>query len=167
MEKTLKFLADSYSTAKTGQPNPRLLEKLKVSCYGSTSPLNSVAMVNCSNGQLIVVPFDKTLLSAIEKSIIKSNLGLNPQKNSNNISVPIPTISGEQRKKLVSFFKVQAEEQKVALRNIRKKARIQVKDQETSKDEIKKINAKIDQLTKQFSKKLDDIYDKKAKEILK
>src|SRR5262245_20566176 len=123
MLKSIDTLKAELSKVRTGRANPGLLDHIKVSCYGSDSPLNQIASVTAESARVLIVkPWDKTILPAVEKAIMSSDLGLNPATSGHVIRVPMPALNEERRKELVKVVRDEAENARVAVRNIRRDA---------------------------------------------
>lgn len=171
MEKSLEHFQHEMSTIRTGRATPTLLDVVRVEYYGTKMPINQLGTVSAPEPRLLVIqPWDKGAISAIEKAIRESDLGLNPSNDGNLIRVPIPELSQERRQNLLKVVKKMAEEARVAIRNIRRDANDTLKkmekNHEISEDEKSVGEEEIDKLTKEFIKKIDDLLAVKEKEIL-
>ncbi len=171
MEKSIKSLQTDLQKMRTGRASPALLDDVRVESYGSQMPLSKVATVATPEPRLITVnPFDKSLLSAIEKSILISGLGLTPNSDGKVIRIPIPALSEERRKDIVKQVKKAGEEGKVAVRHHRQEANTSSKqsqkDKGWSEDQVKKANDEVQKLTDTYIKKVDELCAAKEKEIL-
>jgi len=169
--RVMKALQQNLLKVRTGRANLGVLDGIRVEFYGSLTPLNQVGTLKVADPRLISVqPWDKTLLSAIEKAIASSDLGLNPSNDGNIIRIPIPALTGERRRELVKIVKRQGEEAKIALRNERRTAndaaKALQKDGEISEDLYHNGLAKIQENTDEAVKKIDDIMTDKIKEIM-
>ena len=170
MLQSVEVLKKDYSTMRTSRATPSLLARITVNQYGSEVPLQHVASVSAPDPkQLVIQPWDKSVLSEIEKAILKSDLGLNPQNDGNLIRLPIPPLTEERRNDLVKTAKKKAEEYKVTLRNIRRDAndtlKAMQKKSEITEDECKKALDKIQKLTDEQIKSIDTIFTSKENEI--
>ncbi len=170
MLQSIEVLKKDYSTMRTSRATPSLLARITVNQYGSEVPLQHVASVSAPDPkQLVIQPWDKSVLSEIEKAILKSDLGLNPQNDGNLIRLPIPPLTEERRNDLVKTAKKKAEEYKVTLRNIRRDAndtlKAMQKKSEITEDECKKALDKIQKLTDEQIKSIDTIFTSKENEI--
>lgn len=135
LEKTVNVLKEEYSAIRAGRANPHILDKLQVEAYGGMSPLNQLGNVSALDARCLVIsPWDKSLLKAIEKAILQSNLGLNPSNDGNVIRLVFPELTGERRKELVKQAKKMGEEAKVAVRNSRRDAMDTIKKMKTAKE---------------------------------
>lgn len=171
MEKTIVALEDELSRLRAGRAHPSLLDGVMVDYYGSKVPLTQVANVHVESALMLTVkPWEKKLTPTIEKAIRSSDLGLNPVSATEMIRVPLPPLSEERRKELIKKVKVGCEEGKVAVRNIRRDALQETKDllkkKQISEDEERGMEEKIQKLTDQFAKNIDDILAKKEKDLL-
>lgn len=171
MNKVTEILRKDYSSLRAGRANPALLDKVMVDYYGTPTPVNQTANISCPEPRLIVVqPWDKSLISAIEKAILKSDLGLNPNNDGSVIRLAIPQLTEERRRELVKTCSKKAEDAKVAVRNIRRDVNDSIKDlekaKEASEDECKKALENAQKLTDRFVKTLDEIFEQKEKDIM-
>jgi ribosome recycling factor len=171
MQKTIDTLKKDLSRIRTGRASPALLDGLTVDYYGSPMPINQVANISIPDARLIVIqPWEKSMISPIEKAIQASDLGLNPQSDGNLLRLPIPALSEERRLELFKTCKKTGEESKVAIRNVRRDANEKLKkaekDKEVTQDEAKKGNDEIQKLTDKHIKLVDDTLIAKEKEIM-
>ncbi|MFW6365474.1 MAG: ribosome recycling factor [Spirochaetota bacterium] len=171
MEKSVKSLEKDFIGIRTGRANPALLDSVSVEAYGSTMPINQVATVSCPEPRLIMVqPFDKNNLSAIEKGILKADLSLNPSSDGNVIRIQIPELTEERRKELVKFARQKAEDAKIAVRNIRRDSNDLIKELEKSKeiseDDSKREQDAVQKITDKYIEKISNLVANKEKEIL-
>lgn len=171
MQKSIKSLEDELSKLRAGRANPALLEGIMISYYGNDTPLSQVATIGVEGALMLTVkPWEKHLVTDIEKAILKSDLGLNPSTSGDLIRVPLPPLSEERRRELIKRVKQEGENAKVAVRNIRRDANSTVKDllkeKEISEDEERKSEEVIQKLTDKFVKDIDDILARKEKDLL-
>jgi ribosome recycling factor len=171
MQKTIDTLKKDLSRIRTGRASPALLDGLTVDYYGSPMPINQVANISIPDARLIVIqPWEKSMISPIEKVIQASELGLNPQSDGNLLRLPIPPLSEERRAELFKTCKKTGEESKVAIRNVRRDANEKLKKAEKDKlvtqDEAKKGNDEIQKLTDKYIKLVDETLIAKEKEIM-
>lgn len=171
MEKALDSFKKDLIRIRTGRASAALLEGIMVDYYGTPMPINQVANITVPEARLILIqPWEKTMLSPIEKAIQTSDLGLNPQNDGNLIRLPIPTLNEDRRKELFKHCKKLSEESKVAIRNLRRDSNEKVKkaskDKQITQDEEKKILDEIQKLTDKFIKLVDDQLAAKEKEIM-
>ncbi|HEY6468535.1 MAG TPA: ribosome recycling factor [Candidatus Dormibacteraeota bacterium] len=171
MEKSVEALHRDLMTIRTGRASPALLERLHVDYYGAQTPLQSLAGISVPEASLLVIaPYDRSSLGAIEKAIQKSDLGLNPSNDGQVIRVAIPQLTEERRKDLVKVIHRKAEESRVAVRNIRRDEvdhlRRVEKDGHVSKDEVATKLIEVQKITDQFIARIDDAAQRKETEIL-
>lgn len=171
MEKSVEALHRDLMTIRTGRASPALLERLHVDYYGAQTPLQSLAGISVPEASLLVIaPYDRSSLGAIEKAIQKSDLGLNPSNDGQVIRVAIPQLTEERRKELVKVIHRKAEESRVAVRNIRRDEvdhlRRVEKDGHVSKDEVATKLIEVQKITDQFIARIDDATQRKETEIL-
>jgi ribosome recycling factor len=171
MEKTLATLAHELAKVRTGRASTSLLDEIRVDYYGTLTPLNQMATLGVPEPRLITIsPWDASIISAIEKAISASELGLTPSNDGKVIRVPVPALTEERRKDLVKVIKKYGEEARIALRHVRREAMDELKELEKNKtiteDEHKHFNAEVQKLTDGFVKKVDDSLEHKEKEIM-
>ena len=171
MRNAIDAVKREFSKLRAGKATPALLEGVRVEAYGQTSPLNQVGTVGAPEPRLLVVqPWDKTLIAAIERAIRSSNLGLNPSNDGQVVRVPIPALTEERRNELVKIAKHHAEEGRVAIRNARRDAndalKKGLKDGKLTEDEEKRGHTKVQDLTDKSVKEIDGVLAAKEKEIL-
>ncbi|NYV28067.1 ribosome recycling factor [Streptobacillus felis] len=171
MEKTLESTKTRFSHVRAGRANVSMVDGVTVDYYGQISPLNQVGSVTAPEPRLLVIdPWDKSLIPAIEKAILAANLGFNPSNDGRIIRLVVPELTEERRKEYVKVVRKEAEEGKVAARNIRKdynnKVRKMEKDSEITEDDLKHVEDKIQKLTDECIKHIDELLAKKEKELL-
>ena len=167
MELSVQHLEKELLNIRAGKANPIMLNSVFVEYYGTPTPLSQVANINTPDGRtLSIQPWEKSLLAEIEKGILQANLGFNPMNNGESLIINIPPLTEERRKDLVKLAKVETENAKVSIRNSRKEANNDIKKTDSSTDLQKNAEIDIQELTNQFIKKVDDIFDVKEKEIL-
>jgi ribosome recycling factor len=171
MEKSLALLADQLRGVRTGRANVGLVESIRVDYYGSPTPLKQLANLSTPEPQQILIrPFDQTVIGDIVKAIQASDIGLTPNSDNKVIRLNVPSLSVEQRKKLVSRVKDLSEEARIAIRNIRRDANKQADQEQTEKilteDELETCKEETQSLTKRFETKVNDMAEKKSAEIL-
>ena len=171
MEKTSEALKREYSTLRAGRATPALLDKIQVEYYGAMTPLNQMANISAPESRMLVVqPWDKSAMKAIEKAILASDLGLNPNNDGSIIRIAIPQLTEERRKELVKVVKKKDEEAKVAIRNIRRELNNDIKalekDKSVSEDDAARGLDDAQKLTEKWIKKLDEITKNKEAEIM-
>jgi ribosome recycling factor len=171
MQKSIKAIAHELAMVRTGRANPALLDRVNVEAYGALMPLNQVATVNISDASTILIrPFDKGNLGAIEKAIQKSDLGLTPHSDGQMLRLNIPPLTQERRKEMVKMIKHMVEEGKVQLRNIRResidKVRKMEKAGDVNEDSADNAQERIQKMTDSGTDELDKIFKKKEEEII-
>ena len=170
MEKTLKGFENELTTIRAGRANPHILDKITVDYYGTPTPLQQVANVTVPEARMIQIqPWESSLIKGIEKAILTSDLGLNPNNDGKIIRLVLPELTEERRKELVKDVKKKGEGAKVAVRNIRRDANDSFKKlakQDVSEDEIKDLETAVQKLTDKYIKDVDAAVDAKSKEIL-
>ncbi len=170
MEKAINHLEVQLTKIRAGKANPAIFESVMVDYYGSMVPISQTANVNTQDARTIIIqPWEKSLLTPIEKAIQMANLGLNPQNDGVIIRISIPPLTEERRKELVKTAKSEGEEAKVGIRNSRKEAMENVKKLQKNglpEDEAKDAETKIQQLTDQYVQKTDKHIEQKEKEIM-
>lgn len=171
MDKALQHLKSSLAGIRTGRANPGLVDSLRVEVYGSQMPIKQLASIGAPEPQQIVIrPFDTGTIKDIEKAIIASGLGFNPQSDGRLIRINIPPLSAETRRKLVARVKELAEEAKVSIRNVRRdanKAADQAeKDKVVSEDERDQLKEQIQELTKGYETKAGDMAKARETEVM-
>ena len=171
MKKTIDSLKDSFNTIRTGRANAAIFDKVRVDYYGTKSPLNQVATIAIPEARsVIITPFDKSLISEIEKAIQVADLGLNPSNDGKVIRIQIPALTADRRKELVKQAKTVAENSRTAIRNIRRDGNDELKKQQKdgtlTEDGLKTETDKLQKLTDKYIEEINKIYDSKEKDIL-
>ena len=171
MNKAINVLKSDFDKIRTGRAHPSILDQISVDYYGTMTPINQVASVTVLDSQtLSVVPWEKNLISSIERAILESNIGLNPTSVGDLIKVPMPPLSQERRRELVKLVKGFAEDCKVSIRNIRREAndasKKKLKEKEISSDEDKRFQEEIQKLTNANIKNVDSYLSVKEQEIM-
>ncbi|MDT4331732.1 ribosome recycling factor [Methylomonas sp. MED-D] len=171
MVKSIEALQKAFSKIRTGRAHPSLLDQISVSYYGSESPLSQVANVTVEDARTLkVVPWEKSMVGAIEKAILSSGLGLNPATQGTVIRLPLPALTEERRRDLVKIVKNEAEQGRVAIRNIRRDANAAVKDalkeKLISEDDARQAEDKIQKLTDQYIKEVEKHLEEKEADLL-
>ena len=165
MNKSLEALHNQYGSIRAGRANPHVLDKLKVDYYGTPTPLQQVGNISVPEARMIVIqPWEKSLLKAIEKAILTSDLGINPTNDGTCIRLVFPELTEERRKELAKDVKKKGEGAKVAIRNIRRDANDTFK--KISEDDQKSAEEKIQKLTDKMIEKVDKAVEVKTKEIM-
>ena len=171
MKKSVEHFTKDLASLRAGRANPAMVEKIVVDYYGEPTPLNQLANITVPEARLLVIqPWDKGSIGNIEKAIMKSDLGVNPNNDGNVVRIAIPQLTEERRKDLVKVIKKRAEEARVAVRNIRREGNDMLKSSEKEKliseDENKKGMDDIQKLTDKFIKDIDAIMQAKEKDIM-
>lgn len=171
MEKSISALKSQLSKIRTGRAHPSLLDGIMVPYYGADTPLKQLANVVAEDSRtLALTVFDKSVAGAVEKAIMQSDLGLNPMSAGTAIRIPMPPLTEERRKDLIKVVRAEAEQGRVAVRNIRRDANSDIKDllkeKELSEDESRKGEETIQKLTDEFIKQIDAILQDKEKELM-
>jgi ribosome recycling factor len=171
MEKTLHDLQKDLAKIRTGRANTQLIESVMVDYYGSMTPLKALATLSAPEARLMVVqPFDPIAMNEIERAIQKSDLGISPVSDGKVLRLPIPELTGDRRKAIIKSMKGTGEDHKVAVRNARRDAinmlKQMEKDGDVTEDESRKGQTKVQELTDEFTKKVDQMMAAKEAEIL-
>lgn len=171
MKKTISVYRENLQNIRAGRANPALLDKVLVSYYGTMTPINQMATISVPEARLLTIqPWDASTIGEIEKSLMKSDLGITPSNDGKIIRLPFPALTEERRKDLVKQVKKSGEETKVAVRNSRRDAMDTIKkmekSSEISEDELKKGEDEIQKLTDKYIKEVDNVSESKEKELL-
>jgi ribosome recycling factor len=168
MEQAAEHVSSEFATVRTGRANPQILNRITIDYYGTSTPLQQLASFSVPEPRLLVVqPFDKTSLAAIEKAIRASDLGLNPSNDGNLIRLSFPPPTEERRRELIKMVRHMAEEGRVAVRNVRRHSKddIEALKHEVSDDEIRRGEKGLQDLTDQFVHKIDGLLTHKENEL--
>ncbi len=171
MEKTVNALKDEFNSIRTGRASASIFDKVRVDYYGTPTPLNQVGTISVPEARTIVIsPFDKSTIGAIEKAIQAAGLGLNPNNDGKVIRVSIPPLTADRRKELVKQAKTTAENYRTTIRNVRRDGNDELKKQqkagEITEDQLKSETEKLQKLTDKYIEEINKIYDTKEKEIM-
>lgn len=171
MEKTISVYENNLAEIRAGRANPAILNKIKVDYYGVPTPISQVAGISVPEARLIVIqPWDTSILKEIEKEILKSDIGINPNNDGKVIRLSFPELNEERRKEIVKNIKKIAEEAKVAIRAIRRDGieefKKKQKDSEITEDELKMAEDEIQKITDKNIAEIDNLLEKKEKEIM-
>ena len=171
MQKSVASLESAFNKIRTGRAHPSLLDDIVVSYYGVDTPLNQLANVTVEEGRsLIVNPWEKSMIGEVEKAIMKSDLGLNPSNNGESIRVPMPPLTEETRRVYTKQAKNEAENARVAIRNIRRDANSDLKElekeKEISEDELRRAEEQIQKLTDKYVEAVEKSFASKEKDLL-
>jgi ribosome recycling factor len=171
MQKTVESLRIDMTKIRTGRANAGLLDHVCVDYYGTPTPINQVANITSSDARtLTVTPWEKTMMTAIEKAILTSDLGLNPSNSGTAIRVPMPPLSEERRKEMIRIVRGEAEQSRVSIRNIRRDAnhhlKENVKAKEISEDDERRASDIVQKLTDQYIAEIERVLAEKEKELM-
>jgi len=171
MAKTIDVLKKEFTRIRTGRASTSLLDGIKVDCYDTQMPLDQVASISIPESRLITIkPWDQSIIGEIEKSILKSELGLTPMNDGKIIRIPIPPLTEERRKELAKLARKMAEDGKISIRNHRREANEFLKElkqeKEISEDEMYKGQDEVQKVTDEFIKNIDEVTSEKEKEIM-
>lgn len=171
MGKTVSVLGSEYGALKAGRANAAVLDKVKVDYYGTPTPVNQMAAVSVAEARILTIqPWDTSTIQAIEKAILASEIGINPQNDGRIIRLVFPQLTEERRKDLCKDVKKMAEDSRIAIRSIRRdgidKAKKMQKDSEITEDDLKTAEKKIQDLTDKYIKEIDKAAEAKEKDIM-
>ena len=171
MQKTVDVVVSDFASVRAGRANAGVLDRIAVEYYGTETPIHQVASISTPDPRTLVIqPWDATLLKAIEKAILISELGINPQNDGRVIRLVFPQLTEERRKELTKQVRKYAEDSKVAIRNIRRDAvdsfKKQQKKSEITEDDLKKAEKDIQEMTDKYINKIDDLCAAKVKELM-
>ncbi|HMP78632.1 MAG TPA: ribosome recycling factor [Pirellulaceae bacterium] len=171
MEKAIEILKKNLAGIRTGRAHPGLVDSLRVDVYGSPTPIKQIASVGAPEpNQIVIRPYDPSTIKDIEKAIVASDLGFNPQNDGRLVRINIPALSTEVRKKMVSRIKELAEEAKVSIRNVRrdgnKAADQSEKDKVCSEDERDQVKEEVQELTKKYEDKVSELAKSREAEVM-
>ena len=171
MEKSINAMMHEFASIRAGRANPHVLDKIKVDYYGTPTPIQQVGNISVPEARMIVIqPWEKSLIKAIEKAIQASDLGINPSNDGSVIRLVFPELTEDRRKELAKDVKKKGEAAKVAVRNIRRDAneafKKQEKNNEISEDDLKDATEQIQKITDKAIEKIDKAVENKTKEIL-
>ena len=171
MEKTISVFSEKLAEVRAGRANPAILNKVRIDYYGTQTPINQVAAISVPEARLIVIqPWDASVLKEIEKAILASDIGINPNNDGKVIRLAFPELNEERRKELVKDIKKMGEDTKVAIRNVRREgidtAKLLQKNGEMTEDELKHSENEIQKMTDKYIDEVDKVLEKKEKEIM-
>ncbi len=169
MDGVIERFKENLTTIRTGMANASMLDRVEVDYYGSPTALREIASITVSEGRTLVIkPYDPSSLKNIEKACLAANLGITPQNDGTVIRLQVPQLTGETRKEMTKKVGKYAEEAKVSVRNIRRDANSEIKKDKTMDEDVQKdAQNEIQKLTDKFIKQIDELADKKNKEVLK
>lgn len=170
MEHSIAHLEKELTKIRAGKASPQMLDSVKIDYYGNPVPISQIANISTPDAKTITIqPWEKNMISPIEKAILAANLGFNPQNDGTLVRIPVPPLTEERRKELVKKVKAEGENAKVAIRNIRKNANEKSKKFEKDgvpEDEIKKMETEVQKMTDNFIQQVDKIIAAKEKDIM-
>ena len=171
MEKAIASLNNDFAAIRAGRANPAILDKVTIEYYGVATPITQVGTISVPEARTIIIqPWDITILSDIEKAILKSDIGINPNNDGKCIRLNFPPLTEERRKELAKGISKRGEEAKVVVRGIRRDSlegfKKQKKDGEITEDDLKDLETKVQKLTDRFVKEIDELVAAKEKEIM-
>ena len=171
MDKTISVFSEKLAEVRAGRANPAILNKVKIDYYGTQTPINQVAAISVPEARLIVIqPWDASILKEIERAILASDIGINPNNDGKVIRLAFPELNEERRKELVKDIRKMGEEAKVAVRNVRRegidKAKQEQKDGEMTEDDLKHAENEIQKMTDKYIEEVDKVLEKKEKEVM-
>ncbi|MCI9050139.1 MAG: ribosome recycling factor [Coprobacillus sp.] len=167
MNKTIDSFKGELSTVRAGRANPNMLDRVMVDYWGTPTPVNQTSGISVVEGrQLVIKPYDRSILKDIERAIFEANLGLTPQNDGEIIRITVPPLTEERRKEYVKQVKKYAEDAKVAIRNIRRSSNDEAQKADLPEDQEKQAKEKIQKLTDEFVKKIDQLTKEKEEELL-
>lgn len=167
MDEAILHLEKQLLNIRAGKATPAMLGSVRVDYYGSQTPLNQVANINTPDARTLTIqPFEKNMITAIEKGIMLANLGFNPMNNGDSVIINVPPLTEERRRELAKQAKAEAEDAKIGVRNDRKNANQEIKKLDISEDLKKSAEADIQELTDTYIEKIEKIYAVKEKEIM-
>jgi len=171
MQKSIEAFESNISSIRTGRASPSLLNRVNVSYYGSSTPLNQLANVSSPDARtLVITPFDKSAIADIEKAILEADLGLNPNNRGDAVYITVPALNDERRRDLVKQVKNLAEEARVAVRNIRRDANDELKEMEKealiSEDDLRNGESEVQKVTDEFIRLVDQRVKAKEEDIM-
>ncbi len=171
MEKSLEWLRTELHSIRAGRATPAMIDNIRVDYYGTQTPLNQIASISAPQPDLLVVqPWDRSALEAVEKSIQTANMGLNPSNDGQMIRIPVPPLSEERRRELVKSARSRGEEAKIAIRNIRREIKDRIKkvcDAESISEDMRyEGEERLQEITDEFTASVDQMLDRKEAEIM-
>ena len=167
MENTITSLENKFTNVRAGRANPNMLDGITVEYYGTQTPLKQLANISIPEArQLMIKPFDKSILGGIEKAIFEANLGVTPNNNGECVFLVIPPLTEDRRKELVKQVKSLAEEGRIALRNIRQDANTQIKNLKLPEDVEKSGNEEVQELINKYNKVIDEKLKEKENDLM-
>lgn len=169
MDQAVEHVSSEFATVRTGRANSAILSRITVDYYGAQTPLQQLASVAVPEPQmLLITPYDKSVIGEIERTLQASDLGLNPNSDGNVIRLAFPPLNEERRRELIKVVKHMAEEGRIAIRNVRRHSKddIEALDGEVSEDDIRRGEAKLQEITDKHTARIDDLLEHKEAELL-
>ncbi|HEY2674019.1 MAG TPA: ribosome recycling factor [Rugosimonospora sp.] len=171
MERAIEFAKEEFATIRTGRATPAMFAKIIIDYYGSPTPLPQMASIGVPEPRMAIIkPYDNGQLHAMEKAIRDSDLGVNPNNEGNQLRIVLPQMTEERRREMIKVARHKGEEAKVAVRNVRRKAKEEldriVKDGEAGEDEVRRAEKELDDLTHRYTSSIDEIVRHKESELL-
>lgn len=167
MKSAIEYLKETYGEIRAGRANPRILDKVNVMYYGTSTPINQVASISVPEAkQILIKPWDRNVIKDVERALIEADLGILPQNDGQNIRLIFPDLTGERRKEIAKDLKEYAEEAKISIRNVRRDALDAVKKEELPEDDERREEIRVQDLTDKYTKLIDEIYKEKESEIM-
>lgn len=167
MKSAIEYLKETYGEIRAGRANPRILDKVNVMYYGTSTPINQVASISVPEAkQILIKPWDRNVIKDVERALIEADLGIIPQNDGQNIRLIFPDLTGERRKEIAKDLKEYAEEAKISIRNIRREALDAVKLEELPEDDERREETRVQDLTDKYTKQIDEVYKEKEREIM-
>ncbi len=170
MEKSIDNLKSEYSSIRAGRANPHILDKIRVDYYGTPTPVQQVGNVSVPEARVLMIkPYDKSMIKAVEKALLVSDIGINPSNDGTSIRLVFPELTEERRKQLGKDVKKKGEECKVAIRNIRREGNEEFKKlakEDVSEDVVSDLQDELQKITDKFIKKVDETAAEKEKELM-
>ncbi len=167
MDQAVQHTIGEFGGVRTGRANPGLLSRITVEYYGTQTPLQQLAGFTVPEARMLIVqPFDKTSIPAIERAIQKADLGLNPSNDGNIIRLAFPALTEERRRELIKVVRSLAEEGRIAIRNVRRHVKDAIEDEDVSEDDIRRAEKELQVLTDKHTEAIDDALTRKEEELL-
>jgi ribosome recycling factor len=171
MHKAVNVTREEFAVIRTGRASPKLIERLLVDYYGSKTPLEQLAGISVPEARLLVIsPYDRNAMSAIEKAILSSDLGITPSNDGQVIRLAFPSLTQDRRKELIRHMKERAEAGRVSVRNVRRHTKDELehleRDGELSEDDLKRVEKELQKLTDRFTHEIDELASHKEQELL-
>ena len=171
MHKAVQVTREELAVIRTGRASPKIVERIDVEYYGSRVPLNQIAGISVPEARMLVItPYDRNAMTAIEKAILASDLGINPSNDGTIIRLTFPPLTQDRRKDLIKVVRERAEEGKVAIRNIRRHVKDEMehveRDGQISEDDLRRLEKELQRVTDRFTSEIDDVVAAKEQELL-